>query len=198
MFASRLFPDGRSRALSGLALCAALFCGFMAVKAVRDLLTFLAVFSTPAFFLALLHAKVPVEMPPLAGFLVNNMRFVFPFSVFFWLSGFALSLGVWGRKEWARRGAAYMLYLLSAAALLLLVFPWLVIPRPLFYAGVSLAPEFNSAVRAAAFMARMICLLGGSLCLWWALALDRSELKKEFKTAGVTAPTGESDEKERL
>lgn len=172
--------ESRSRALSGLALAAALLCCFMAVKALRDLYTLLEVFSTPAFYLALARSTVPAEMPPLAGIFVRNMRLVFVFSALFWFSGFVLALGVWGRREWARRGAAAMLYLLSAAALLLLLFPWLAVPRPLVYGGVSLAPEFNEAVRGAAFIARIAALLAGGLCLWWALALDRGELKKEF------------------
>ena len=184
----KLFPEGRSKALSGLALGAAAVCGLMALKAVADLFTFLQVFSTPAFFLALARSTVPVEMPPLAGFIVRHMRLVFIFSVFFWFSGCALALGVWGRREWARRGAATMLYLLSAAALLLLLLPWLAIPRPLVYDGVSLAPEFNAAVRAAAFMARITALLAGSLCLWWALALDRGPLRGEFKSGVERAP----------
>ncbi|PJA15149.1 MAG: hypothetical protein COX65_04445, partial [Elusimicrobia bacterium CG_4_10_14_0_2_um_filter_56_8] len=113
---------------------------------------------------------------------------VFAFSFFFWVSGFVLAVGIWGRKEWARRGAVYMLYLLSAAALLLLLFPWLAVPRPLFYGGISLAPEFNDAVRAAAFIARVGSLLAGALCLWWALAMDRGALKKEFQAAAAAAP----------
>ena len=192
----KLFPEGRSKALSGLALGMAVLCGFMALMSVRDLLTVLDVFSTPAFYLALARATVPAEMPPLAGFLVRNMRFVFLFQACFWSSGLTLALGVRGRREWARRGAASMLYLLSAGALLLLLFPWLVIPRPLVYGGVSVAPEFNDAVRAAASMMRLVSLLAGSLCLWWALALDRSELKKEFLPAGILRrPADTSGEK---
>ncbi len=166
--------------MSALALAAAVLCGFMALKAARDLYTLLEVFSTPAFYLALARSTVPVEMPPLAGIIVRNVRVVFVFTVFFWLSGFTLALGVWGRREWARRGAAAMLYLLSAAALLLLLFPWFAVPRPLVYGEVSLALEFNAAVGLAAFAARVAALLAGGLCLWWALALDRSGLKAEF------------------
>ncbi|MDO8805761.1 MAG: hypothetical protein Q7R35_15180 [Elusimicrobiota bacterium] len=176
----KLFPADKSRALSGLALAAAAACGLMSLMAAGDLLTFLGAYSSQAFFLSLARSTVPVDMPPLARLIVRDMRLVFIFFVFFWFSGFALALGVWGRREWARRGAVYMLYLLSAAGLLVLLFPWLAIPRPLVYGGVSLAPEFNAAVRSAAFTLRMGALLAGSLCLWWALALDRGELKKEF------------------
>ncbi len=175
-----LLPEGKSRGLSWLALGAAALCGIMAVKAAYDLFTLLEVFSTPAFYLALAKATVPMEMPPLAGLMIHNMRSVFVFSLFFWLSGLVLALGVRARQDWARSGAVAMLYLLSAAALLLLLYPWLAIPRPLFYGEVSLAPEFNASVKAAAYAARIIALLLGSLCLWWALALDRSDLGKEF------------------
>jgi len=177
----KLFPEGRSRPLSGLALAAATGCGGFWLVAARDLYIFFEISSTQAFLLEMAHSTVPAEMPPLAGFLVRHMRLAFIFPVVFWFSGFILALGVWRRREWARRGAAYMLYLLSAIALLLLLFPGLAIPRQLYYNGVSLAPEFNAAVRSAGFIARITALLGGSLCLWWALALDRGALREEFK-----------------
>jgi len=176
----RLLPDGRSKALSALALAAAAGAGYMTVSAVRDLLTLLNVFGTPAFYLGLARATLPTEMPPLAGLIVRHMRLFFVFSFFFWVSALALALGVWARREWARRGAAAMLYLLAAAALLLLLFPWLAVPKPLIYGGVSLAPEFNASVGAAAFVARTAAFLVGSVSLWWALALDRGALRSEF------------------
>lgn len=175
-----IFPPEKSRALSATALVTAVVCGFMAVKAALDLVTFMEVFSTPAFFLALAKARQPVEIPPLAAMLTRHIRSVFVFGLVFWLSGFTLAAGVLRRREWARRGAVAMLYLLSAAALLLLLFPWLVVPRQLVYDGISLAPEFNDAVRVAAFFARTASLLAGSLFFWWALTLDRGRLRKEF------------------
>jgi len=196
----KLLPEGKSKALSGLALGVAAVCGLMGLKAARDLVILMDVFSTPAFFLGLVRATVPVEMPPLARFIVHNIRLFFIFFVFFWLSGFVLALGVWGRREWARSGAVAMLYLLSAAALLMLLFPWLAIPRPLFYGKISLSPEFNEAVLAAAYWARITSLLTGSLCLWWGLALDRGELRKEFSGTGskaVPARHGEPQVEER-
>jgi hypothetical protein len=176
----KLFPEGKSKALSAGALAAAAVCAVMSVIAGRDLLTLLDVFSTPAFYLGLARATLPVELPPLAAFMVRHMRVFFVFSLLFWLSGLAVALGVWARKEWGRQGGCWMLYLVSAAALLLLVYPWLAIPKPLMYGGVSLAPEFNSAVRVAAFFARIASLAGGGLCLWAALALDRGPLRREF------------------
>lgn len=163
-----------------MALATAAAFGLGSFQAVRDLLTVLGVFSTSTFLLEMAHARVPMNMPPLAHFIIYNMRLFFIFSAFFWLSGFTLALGVWARREWARRGATGMLYLLSAAALLLVFFPSLAVPRQLVRDGVSLAPEFNAAVRTAAFVTRVGALLGGTLCMWWALALDRGALKGEF------------------
>lgn len=176
----RLFPEGRSKVLSALALCCACASGVMAALAMRDLLTLLNIFGSPAFYLGLARATLPVEMPPLAAFIVRHMRLFFLFSAFFWVSALVLSLGTWARKEWARRGAAAMLYLLAGAALLLLLFPWLAVPRPLVYEGVDIAPAFNAAVKTAAFAARAGAFAGGAVCLWWALALDRGALRAEF------------------
>jgi hypothetical protein len=176
----RLLPEGKSKALSILALGCAAAAAVMSALAVRDLLTLLSVFGSPAFYLGLVHATLPVEMPPLAGLIVRHARPFFAFLVLFWVSALTLSLGTWARREWARRGAAAMLYLLAGAALLLLLYPWLAVPRPLMYEGVSIAPEFNATVKAAAFAARAAAFAGGGICLWWALALDRGELKGEF------------------
>lgn len=153
----------------------------MTFIAARDLLTMLVIYRTPAFYLGMAKATVPVQMPPLAGFMVRHMRLFFAFFFFLWLSGLVLSLGVWARREWARRGACLTLYLLAAAALLMLAYPWLAVPKPLFYRGISLAPRFNDFVSSAAFFARLTSFLGGGLCLWWALALDRGGLRGEFR-----------------
>lgn len=176
----KLLPEGKSRPLSVLALACSAAAAVMAALALRDLLTLLNIFGTPAFYLGLARATLPVEMPPLAALMVRHMRLFFLFSALFWASALTLALGTWARREWARRGAAAMLYLLAAAALLMLLFPWLAVPRPLVYEGVSIAPAFNASVTVAAFAARVAAFLGGAVCLWWALALDRGPLKAEF------------------
>jgi len=48
------------------------------------------------------------------------------------------------------------------------------------YGGVSLAPEFNASVGLASRLLRLGAFLGGGLCLWGALLLDRGQLKSEF------------------
>ncbi|MCM2266703.1 MAG: hypothetical protein NDI60_02890 [Elusimicrobiales bacterium] len=176
----KLLPEGRSKGLSATALAAAGVCGLMAIKAVHDLFTLMGVFSTPALYLSLAGSKVPYGMPPLAALLTRHIRLAFAFALVFWFSALVLAAGVWLRREWARRGAVSVLYLLAAAALLLLVYPWLAVPRPLYYAGMPIVPAFNDAVRSAAAFARLLALLGGGICLWWALALDRGGLKNEF------------------
>ena len=176
----KLLTEGKSKALSACSLAAAALCAAMTVKAARDLWMLLQVLSAPAFYLSLRHATLPMEMPPLAAFIVGHARLFFAFLLSFWLSGLVLAAGVWARREWARRGAVWLLYLAAAAALLLLVQPWLAIPKPLMYGGISLAPEFNDAVRIAAFFARFAAAVCGALALWWALLLDRGALKREF------------------
>lgn len=177
----KIFEEGRSRVLSGTALALAGLCGVMAALAVSDLLTLLRLNSTSTFFLFLARAKVPAQMPPLAAFAARHPELLFALMALLWLSGCALALGVWRRAEWARRGAAAMLYLLSGTALLTLLFPALVVPAPLVYDGVSIAPQFNAVVKAMAFYLRLVCVLGGGLCFWWALQLDRGALKGEFQ-----------------
>ncbi|MEI7527306.1 MAG: hypothetical protein WCK76_00065 [Elusimicrobiota bacterium] len=176
-----MFKEGRSRVLTGSALALAGLCGVMAALAVSDLLTLLRLNSTSTFYLFMARATVPTEMPPLAALAARSPGLLFAVAALLWLSGCVLALGVWRRAEWARRGAAAMLYLCSATALLALLFPSLIVPAPLVYDGVSIAPEFNAAVKAMAFYLRLVSVLGGGLCFWWALLLDRGALRGEFQ-----------------
>jgi len=176
-----ILPAGKSRVLSATALALAGLCAVMAALAVSDLVTLLRLSGTSAFYLLLARATVPPQMPPLAAFAAGHPVPLFSLAVALWGCGGVLALGVWRRAEWARRGAAAMLYLLSAAAGLALLFPSLIVPRPLFYDGAPIAPEFNAAVRSAAFHLRLVCMGAGGLCLWWALLLDRGPLREEFK-----------------
>ncbi len=179
----RLFPEGKSKPLSAAALACAGVSLALAVKALLDLATILSLFSAPAVYLSLARSTVPYGMPPLAALLTTHIRAFFAFAFLFWTSACVLACGVWLRREWARRGAVWMLYLVSAAALLVVFYPWLAVPRPLLLDGADVFPEFNAAVRSAAFFARLLALLGGALSLWWALALERGGLRSEFVRA---------------
>jgi hypothetical protein len=178
----RIFPGDKSRALSFTFLAAAAVAGVMGLRALADLGTILKFFSSPVFLPMMKGSVVPLNMPPLADFMVKNTRLFFAFFPFFWLSAFILSLGLLRRAEWARRGSVAMLYLLACAALMLVLFPWLVIPHPLFYGDISLAPEFNAVVLAAAHYLRLLFTAIGGLCLWWALALDRGSARLDFSS----------------
>jgi len=177
----KIFPENKSRRLSWVYLAAAAVSGLMALRGLWDLATMLLFFSTPLLLPFMHGAVMPMEMPPLASFMLKHTRLFFGFFPLFWTSAFILALGLLRRAEWARRGAVAMLYLLVLAALLLIVYPWLVVPSPLFYGGVPLAPEFNAQVSSAAYLTRLLGICGGALCLWWALALDRGGAGAEFK-----------------
>ncbi len=176
----KLIPPGGSKIMSLMAAAAACAALYMAGRSLAELADFLRFYSSNVFYPALAHSKLPAEMPPLAALLSRHMLAAFWFSFLFWLSGAALAVGVLLRREWARRGAVAMCYLLTGAGLMLLFFPWLIVPRPLVYGGLELAPDFNAVVRAAALLVRVVSLAGGGLCLWWALALDRGAARGEF------------------
>jgi len=182
----KIFAEGRSRVLSAAALVLAGLCGAMTALTIYDLVTFARLASTSAFSLFMSRATVPVVMPPLAAFAAERPGPLFLLAALLWLSGFAFALGVWRRAEWARRGAAAMLYLLSAAAGLVMLFPSLIVPAPLIYDGVAVAPEFNAVVKTVAFFLRAAGAAGGGLCFWCARALDRAALKAEFKATEKT------------
>ncbi|HBA61434.1 MAG TPA: hypothetical protein DCZ92_11585 [Elusimicrobia bacterium] len=177
----RILPEGRSRTLSLLALGLAAVSGCMAALTIGRLFLFVGMSASPSFWMGMASTTVPVEMPALAAFAAEHILIFFVVFALLWLSAFVLALGVWRRREWARGGAAAMLYLLSAAAFLVMLFPSLVVPRPLFYQGVSIAPEFNQVVTRMAQLLRIVSLCGGALLLWWGLALDRGRLRLEFE-----------------
>ena len=176
-----VLPEGKSKPLSLLALGLALFCGLMAALSIGRFVMLIGMSSSPSFMMTMAQTTVPVEMPALAAFAAEHIMLFFAASVLLWLSSCVLALGVWRRREWGRQGAVLLLYLLSAAAFLTMLFPSLVVPRPLFYEGVSIAPQFNAVVGRAAYWLRIVSLCGGSLLLWWALALDRGPARLEFE-----------------
>lgn len=172
--------EGRSRRLTGVTLALAGLCAVLSALTISDLVTLLRLASTSAFVLFMGRSTVPVGMPALAAFAAERPVPLFFLAALLWLSGLVLALGVWRRREWARRGATGMLYLFSAAAALAMLFPTLIVPAPLIYDGVSIAPEFNAAVTTASFYLRAACAVGGGLCFWCARLLDRGTLKAEF------------------
>lgn len=177
----KLLPEGPSKKLSACALAAGAISCAMGAKAIYDLFTMLGAFSMPTIYMSLAGATLPYGAPPLAILLVRHVKLFFFFGALFWCSAAVLSAGVWLRREWARRGAVLTLYALSGAALLVLLYPWVAVPKPLYYGGVPIVPEFNSAVKTAALALRALAFLAGGVCLWWALALDRTGLKTEFR-----------------
>lgn len=184
-----LLPEGRSRRLSRTALALALLSGALAARGWYLLFQALEMGASPSFPLAMARSVVPVDMPPLAAAAAYHPLFFFAFFPAFWTSCAVLAWGVWRRLEWARRGAAAMLYLLAGTAALALLFPSLAVPKPIEVGGLEPFPEFNAAVRVAAFRLRLAAGLGGALCLWWGLLLDRGPLRGEFSPG---PPAGEA------
>lgn len=174
-----LLPAGRSKLLSAAALALGCVCGQMAFFAGSDLIVMARLSSTSAFNLFMMRSLVPVDMPPLAAFAADHPLPLFALTVLFWLAGCVLSFGVWRRKEWARVGAAAMLYLVAGAALIAVLAPTLVVPKPFVYDGVELAPEFNAAVLRAAFLLRLVSACVMVVSLWWARLLEK-KFKPEF------------------
>ena len=92
----------------------------------------------------------------------------------------ALGFGVLRRAKWGRGGFTALLYLGAAVLFLLFLFPRLIVPKPLFYQGVALAPEFNAAVKAAGLWLQVFCGPGAALSLWLARKFESEEIKREF------------------
>lgn len=180
----KIFPEGRSRTLSAVALALGCVCGLMAFFSGSDLILMARLSSTTTFNLFMMRSLVPVDMPPLAALAADHPLFLFILTAAFWLSGCVLSLGVWRRREWARLGAVAMLYLIGAAALLMVLFPALVVPKPFVYEGVELAPEFNAAVFKAAFILRSVSACIVLVAFWWARLLEK-KFKPEFPVAAA-------------
>ena len=170
----------RSRFVTITAVLTLLTGGFLSFSFARANFTLISMFSSPAFQLSMARATVPVEMPPAAVFLVRHTRGFFFFSLIMWLSVTALGFGVLRRTKWGRSGFTALLYLGAAVLFLLFLFPELIVPKPLFYQGVSLAPEFNAAVKADKIWLQIFCGLGTALVFWLARKFESEEIKKEF------------------
>jgi len=170
----------RSRLVTVTAVSVIVIGGFLSFSFARANFTLISMVSSPAFQLSMARATVPVEMPPAAVFLVRHTRGFFFFSLIMWLSVTALGFGVLRRAKWGHSGFTALLYLGAAVLFLFFLFPELIVPKPLFYRGVSLAPEFNAAVKTAKLWLQVFCGLGAALGLWLARKFGNEEIKKEF------------------
>ncbi|MCX5785948.1 MAG: hypothetical protein NTX59_09695 [Elusimicrobia bacterium] len=172
----------RSRLVTVTAVSAIVIGGFLSVSFARANFTLISMFSSPSFQLSMAHATVPVEMPPAAAFLVRYPRGFFFFSLIMWLSVTALGFGVLRRRQWGRDGFNVLLYLGAAVLFILFMFPELVVPKPFFYQGISLAPEFNAAVKTVKLWLQGFCGAGTALFFWLARKFETQAVRNEFKS----------------
>ena len=179
-------PAGAGPAAKRPALIAALawffvaFGGWHAARAAYDNFALAAMFSSPGFMLGLAGATMPVEAPPLARFAVAHIRLVFIFYFIASLSVFITGAGLLFRKAWALSASKGFFYLGAACCLLIFLFPGLLVPKPYFYAGISLAPEFNAAVGHMRFLLRLTSAFPGAAFLWFSWRLEKPDVKSAF------------------
>lgn len=170
----------RSVLVSVIAWAFIIFGGWHAARAAYDNFALAAMFSSPSFMLGLAGATIPVETPPLARFAVAHIRLVFVFYFFASMAVFIAGAGLSFRKAWALNSSKWFFYISAACGLLIFLFPGLLMPKPYIYAGVSLAPEFNSAVEHMRFQLRLFSVLPCATGLWLARRLENAEVRREF------------------
>lgn len=170
----------RSRFVTLIAVLTLVIGGFLSFFFAMSNLIFMSMFSSPVFQLSMENAVVPAGTPPAVVFLALHTRGFFFFSLIMWLSVTAIGFGVLRRAKWGRGGFVPLLYIGAATLFLIFLFPELFVPKPLFYQGVSLAPEFNAAVTAARLVLQIFCGFGTALFFWLARKFESEEIKKEF------------------
>lgn len=154
--------------------------GWHAARAAYDNFALAVMFSSPGFMLGLAGSTMPVEVPPLARLAVEHMRLIFVFYFFASLAVFISGLGLRSRKAWALNASKWFFYIGAACCLVVFLFPGLLVPKPYVYDGVSLAPEFNAAVRHMKFQLRLMAVFPGAAVLWLSRRLEKPEVKSEF------------------
>ena len=170
----------KSRLVTVTAALVIIIGGFLSISFARANFTLISMFSSPSFQLSMARATVPVGMPPAAVFLVQHTRGFFFFSLIIWLSVTVVGYGVLRRRQWGRNGFNALLYLGAAVLLTLFFFPWLVVPQPFFYQGISLAPEFNSTVKIIKLWFQGCCGVGTALLFWLARKFETQAVRSEF------------------
>ena len=170
----------RPALIAALAWFFVAFGGWHAARAAYDNFSLAAMFSSPGFMLGLAGSTMPVEAPPLARFAVAHIRLLFIFYFFASLAVFIAGAGLLLRKAWALSASKGFFYLGAACCLLIFLFPGLLVPKPYFYAGISLAPEFNAAVGQMKFQLRLFSALPGAAFLWFSWRLEKPDVKSAF------------------
>ena len=154
--------------------------GWHTARAAYDNFTLAVMFSSPGFILGMAKATMPVEQPPLASLAVAHIQLIFIFYFFASLALFVSGLGLLLRKAWALNASKCLFYIGAACGLIIFLFPGLLVPQPYVYAGVSLAPEFNTAVAHMKLQLRFVAAFLCVAALWLARRLEKQDVKNEF------------------
>lgn len=154
--------------------------GWASACAAYNCLILASMFSSPGFMLGLAGTTLPVEMPPLARLAVEHIWAVF---IFYFLVCFNIcitGIGLLAGKAWALSAFRWFFYIGAGCCLGIFLFPGFVVPEPYIYRGVSLAPEFNSAVAALRVQFRLAAALLGAGAFWLARRFERPDVRNEF------------------
>lgn len=170
----------RSAKVSSAAWAFMLFGGCHSVRAAYDNFTLADMFSSPSFLLGLAGSTLPVNMPPLALLVTANIHLVFAAYLLASLCVCSTGIGLLLRKAWALTAARRLFYVAAACCFVVFLFPGLLVPKPLVYEGVQLAPEFNAAVGTMKTQLRIATALLGSLLFLAAHWFNRPGIREEF------------------
>lgn len=177
----------RSLKVSAAAWFFTLLGGCHSVRAAYDNLTLADMFSSPSFMLGLASSTLPVNLPPLARLVVANIHLVFAVYLLASLGVCVAGIGLLLRKAWALTAVRRIFYAAAACCLVVFLFPWLLVPRPLVHEGIELAPEFNSAVGTMKTQLRIAAALAGAVLLLTARWFARAGIREEFGSGSPEA-----------
>ena len=149
---------------------------------------FFTFFTTAAQFIAVYYI-IPMEeiepvtdpeVPPLFVFLTENIYGLFLSAALFSGVMFMVSVGLWRRKEWARRAFRLLLYIGIIVLITSVVFMFAFFKRA-FYPNDEIPEELVSALKA---MRIVWTVFAGGFVLffdWIARKLNREHIRNEFR-----------------
>jgi|GEM_PF-4830385 len=146
--------------------------GYHTLRAVYDNLMLADMFSSAGLLMGLATSTMPVEPPPLALLAARHIRTLFMLYLLASVAAFSIGLGLLLRRSWARVSAKLMFYLIAACCFALLLFPGLLVPKPLIQDGIAISPGFNAAVAWLKFQLRLTAALAGAAALWAATRFE--------------------------
>lgn len=180
LFSKYFFSGKKYKALSCFFFLAFILSLYLALSLALSTVVYYDYTLTLSYKMTKVNSLVPQNMPVFAEFVLLHPVLFSSLVCIIMAQVSVIFFGLWRGKIWAVKSASYFCYIFAAVALILLIFPNLIVPKVITYKGAIPYPEFNAAVKKITFIFRLVSALFTFLFMHAALFLEKLSSKENF------------------